>query len=73
MNPKYIFLPKPDTGESTAMKRVGLVCYWIGIVWLLPFLYGAYLNIDDMRVFIMIFGFFGFFVGRGLLFILANR
>ncbi len=37
MNPKYIFLPKPDTGESTAMKRVGLVCYWLGAAWLVSF------------------------------------
>ena len=39
MNLKYIFLPKPDAGESTAMKRVGLVCYWLGAVWFVSFFF----------------------------------
>lgn len=33
MKLKYIFIPKINSGESTALKRMGIVFYWIGNFW----------------------------------------
>jgi hypothetical protein len=48
MNLKYIFLPKPNLGESTAMKRVGLVCYWLGTAWLVPFFFFVVISVFEI-------------------------
>jgi len=37
MNLKYIFLPKPASQESTILRRLGMVIYLIGVIWLFGF------------------------------------
>ncbi len=72
MNFIYLFIPKPETFEDGKLARLGLVFYWLGAVVLGGCIFGILSNPEDISDLLLAGGIF-FFLGRGLLFILANR
>lgn len=84
----HIILPKPAAGKSTALSRLGMVAYWAGAIWVLgnavfwlvamsaPGSWGQWPGWPFMGAVAFVtavVGVLGFFIGRALLFILANR
>mgnify|MGYP006864833798 CR=1 FL=1 len=78
MNLKYIFLPKPAPQESTILGRIGMVLYWIGVIWLFDWIFVAqwldhFSNPTVFSLADIYIGIYGFIFFRSLLYLLANR
>lgn len=70
---KWIFWPRPSSGDSTVISRTALIFYWFGLFWLFFWIFIAPVIDGPLTAAYWAIGAIGFALGRALLFIMANR